>query len=85
MEEAKVLAYDDPQSDSDATVMGVDGLQGPKLSLCDKPTDSLPNTLRSLASHSPGSPMEHMPPLVPTVTGVDSVKVHVTEEELADL
>ena len=85
MEEAKGLAYDDPRSDSDATIIGVDGSQGPELSSCDEPTDSLPNTLRSLAPHSWGSPMGHIPPLVPTVTGVDMVEVHVTEEELDDL
>ena len=85
MEEAKGLAYDDPQSDSDATIMGADGSKGPELSSHDEPTDSPPNTLRSLAPHSPGMPMKHMPPLVPTVTGVDSVKVHVMEEELANL
>ena len=28
MKEAKGLVYDDPRSDSDATVMGADGLQG---------------------------------------------------------
>ena len=85
MEEAEGLAYDDPWSDSDATVMGADGSQGPALSSRDKPTDSQPNTLRSLAPHSPGLPMEHMPPLVPAVVGVDLVEVHITEEELADL
>ena len=46
MEKAKGLAYDDPQSDSDAMVMGADGSQGPGLSLCDKATDSPPNTPR---------------------------------------
>ena len=34
MEEAEGLAYDDPQSDSNATVTGADGLQGPGLSKC---------------------------------------------------
>ena len=60
MEEAEGLAYDDPRSDSNTTVMGADGLQGPKLFLCEEPTDSPPNTLRSLARHSLGLPMEHM-------------------------
>ena len=64
MKEAEGLAYDDPRSDSNATIMGVDGLQGPELSLCDEPADSLPNTPRNLAPHSLGSPMEHMLPLV---------------------
>ena len=85
MEEAEGLAYDDPRSDSDATITGADSLQGPELSSCDEPTDSLPNTLRSLAPHSLGLPMEHMPLLVPAVVSVDSVEVHVVEEELTDL
>ena len=85
MREAEGLAYDDPWSDSDATIMGVDGLQGPELSLHDESTDSPHNTPRSSAPHSPGLPMEHMPPLVSAVTGVDTVEVHVTEEELDDL
>ena len=82
MEELEGLAYNDPCSNSDATVMGADGPQGPQLSLNDEPADSLPNTPRSLAPHLP---MQHMPPLVPAVTGVDTVKVHVTEAELDDL
>ena len=73
MEESKGLAYDDPCSDSDATVMGADSPQGPQLSLHDEPADSLPNTLWGSAPRSLGSPMEHMPPLMPTVTGVDMV------------
>ena len=85
MEEAEGLAYDDPQSDSTVTIMGVDGSQGPELSLCDEPADSPPNTLRSLAPHLPGSPMEHMLPLEPAVTGVDVIKVHIDEEELNNL
>ena len=82
MEEAKGLAYDDPWSDSDATVMGVDGSQGPGLPLHDEATDSPPNTLRSLVPHMPELPMEHMLPLEVTVTGKDTVEVHVDEEEL---
>ena len=85
MEESEGLAYNDPHSDSDATIIGVDGLQGPQLSSCDEPADSPPNILRGSASCLLGSPMEHMPPLVPTVTGVDTVEVHVTEVELDDL
>ena len=85
MEEAEGLAYDDPRSDSDATVMGAVGSQGPELSLHDEPADSPPNTSRSLARCSLGSQMEHMLPLVPTVTGVDAVEVHVDKEELNDL
>ena len=84
MEESEGLAYNDPHSDYNTTVMGADGLEGPQLS-CDEPTDSPPNTLRGLASCSLGSPMEHMPLLVPTVTSVDMVEVHVTEVELDDL
>ena len=63
MEEAEGLAYDDPRSDSDAMVMGTDGLQGPELSLHDEATDSPPHTPRSLALHMPGLPIDHMPPL----------------------
>ena len=85
MEESKGLAYDDPRSNSDPTIMGADGLQGPQLSSHDEPGDSLPNTLRGLAPHLLGSPMEHMPPLMPAITGVDTVEVHVTEVELDDL
>ena len=40
MEESEGLAYDDHHSDSDATVMGADGPQGPQLSSCDEPADS---------------------------------------------
>ena len=83
MEEAE--AYDDLQSDSDTMVTWVDGLQGPELSLHDKATNSPPHTLRSLAPHMPGSPMEHMPPLEATVTSRDVVKVHIDEEELNNL
>ena len=85
MEESKGLAYNDPWSDFNATVMGADGSQGPELCSCDKPADSPPNIPRSLAPHSLGLPMEHMLLLVPTVTGVDTAKIHVTEEELDDL
>ena len=85
MEEAKGLAYDDPQSDSNATVTGADGSQGPELSLCDEATNSPPHTLRSLALCMPGSPMEHMPPLEAAVTGVDAVEVHIDKEELNNL
>ena len=85
MEEAKGLAYDDPRSDSDATVMGADSLQGPELSLHDEATDSPPNTPRSSAPHMPGSPMEHMLPLEATVTGGDAVEVRVDKEELNNL
>ena len=85
MEEAEGLAYDDPRSDSDATVMGVDGSQGPELSLHDEATDSSPNTPRSSALCIPGSPMEHMLPLEAAVTGGDAIEVYIDEEELNDL
>ena len=85
MEEAKGLAYDDPQSDSDATVMGTDGSQEPALPLCDEATNSPPHILRSMALHTPGLPMDHMPPLEAAVTGRDAVEVHVDEEELDNL
>ena len=51
MKEAEGLAYDDPWSDSDATVTGADGSQRPGLSLHDEPTDSPSNTPRSSAPH----------------------------------
>ena len=85
MEEAKGLAYDDPRSDPNAMVMGVDNLQGSGLSLHDEATDSPPNTPRSLAPHPPGLPMEHMLLLEATVTSGDVVKVHVDKEELNNL
>ena len=85
MEESEGLAYNDPHSDSDATITGVDGLQGPQLSSCDEPADSPPNTPWGLAPHSPGSPMDHMPLLMPTIAVVDTFEVHVTEAELDGL
>ena len=48
MEELEGLAYDDSHSDSNATIMGADGPQGPQLPLHDEPADSLPNTLWGL-------------------------------------
>ena len=85
MEELEGLAYDDPCSDSDAIIMGVDGPQGPQLSLHDEPVDSPPNTPRVSASRSLGLPMEHMLLLVPAIAGVETVEVHVTEAELDDI
>ena len=49
MGESEKLAYDDPWSDSDAMVVGVDGPQGPVLS---------PHSLSHVTLHVPGSPME---------------------------
>ena len=46
MEESEGLAYDNPHSSFDATVMGVDSLPRPQLSSHDKSANSLPNTLR---------------------------------------
>ena len=67
MEESKGLAYDDPHSSSDATIMGVDSPPGPQLSSCDESAISPPNTSRGLAPHSPGSPMEQMPLMESTI------------------
>ena len=85
MEEAEGLAYDDPQSDSNAMVMGVDGSQGPALSLHDESTNSPPHTPRSVAPHMPGSPMDHMLLLEAAVTSGDVIKVHVNEAERDNL
>ena len=85
MEEAEGLAYDDPWSDSDATVMGAGSSKGPELSLHDEAADSLPHTLRSLAPHMPGSPIYHMPPLEVAVASRDVADVHIDEEKLNNL
>ena len=85
MEELEGLAYDNPHSGSDAIIMGADSPPGLQLSLHDKSADSPPNTMRGLAPPLLGSPMEQMPLLVPTVTGVDTVEVHVPQVELDDL
>ena len=85
MEEAEGLAYDDPWSDSDATVMGADGPQGPALSLCDKATNPLPHTPMCAAPCMPGSPMDHMLLLEATIAGRDTIEVHVDEAELDNL
>ena len=49
MEGSEELAYDDPQSHSDATVMGADCPWGPALS---------PHTPSHVTPHMPGSPMD---------------------------
>ena len=49
MEGSEGLAYDDPWLDSNATVMGMDCLQGPVL---------LPHTLSHVTLHLLGSPMD---------------------------
>ena len=57
-------------------VMRVDGPQGPALS---------PHTLRLVASHMLGSPLEQMPPLEVAITCGDAMEVHVDEAELDNL
>ena len=89
MEESEGLAYNDPRFSSNATITEVDSLPVPQLSLRDESANSPPNTLRGLAPHLPGLPMEQMPLLVPTATmpasGTDTVEVHVPQAELDDL
>ena len=88
VEGSEGLAYDDPQldsMDSMAMVMGVDGLQGPALSLHDEATNCLPHTPRHVAPCMLGSPMDHMPPLEVAITSRDTVEVHVDEAELDNL
>ena len=85
MQEAKGLAYDDQQSDSDAMVMGADGLQGPALSICDEAANPPPHTLRHTALHMLGSPIDHMLPLEAAIAGRDAIEVHVDEAELHNL
>ena len=85
MEEAERLAYDDLWSDSDAMVMGTDGLQGPAIYLHDEATNSPPHTLKHAAQYMPGLPMDHMLPLEAAITSRDTVKVHVDEAELDNL
>ena len=85
MEGLEGLAYDDPQSDSDAMVTGVDGRQGPALSLHDEAANPPLHTLRHVAPHMLGLPMNHMPPLEVAVAGRDPIEVHVDETELDNL
>ena len=90
MVESAGLAFDDPHSDSDTTIMGADSLV-PPLSPHDESGDSPPTGLRGSAPHSLGSPMEagEMLQLVPAVTtlasGADTVGVHVLQSELDNL
>ena len=49
MEESEGLAYNDPHSSSDATIMGVDRPPGSQLSSHDESANSPPNTLRGSA------------------------------------
>ena len=89
MEELEGLAYDDPCSNSNATITGVDSLPVPPLSSCDESGNSPPTTLRGTAPHLPGSPMEQMPPLVPAVATpayrMDTVEVHIPQSKLDNL
>ena len=89
MEESEGLAYDDPHSISDATIMGVDSPPVPPLSSHDESGNSSPTTLRGLALRSLRLPMEQMLLLVPTVTtldfGTDTVEVHIPQLELDNL
>ena len=82
MQGSEGLAYDDLQSDSDATVIGVDSPQGPALSLHDEATNPQPHTPRHVVLSMPGSPMDHMPPLEAAITSGDAVEVHVDEAKL---
>ena len=89
MEESEGLAYNDPHSSSDATVMGADSPSVPPVSSCDESGNSSPTTSRGSAPHPPGLPMEQMPLLVPAVTmpasGADTVEVHIPQSELDNL
>ena len=78
-------AYDDPWSDSDVMVTGVNGLQEPALSLHDEAATCPPHTPRGVAPHMPGLPMDHMPPLEAAFAGIDAIEVHVDEVELDNL
>ena len=57
MEELEELAYDDPCSSSDATIMGVDSPLVPPLSSREESGNSPPTTVRSPAPHAQGLPM----------------------------
>ena len=72
MEGSEGLAYDDPRSDSDATVTGADCPWGPVL---------LPHTPSHATQHTPGSPMDRMPPMEAAI----AMEVHVNESKLDDL
>ena len=85
MEESEGLAYDDLQSDSNATVMGADSPQGSALSLHDEASNCLSHTPRHAAPHMLGSPMDHMPPLEAAIASGDAIEVHVDEAELDNL
>ena len=84
-EKAEELAYNDLWSDSNATVMGVDGLQGPALYLHDEAANSPPHTPRSTALCMLGLSMDHMPVLDVAVASRCAIEVHVNEAELDNL
>ena len=91
MEESEGLAFDDPYSCSDTTVMGADSPSVPPFSPHDESVESPPTRSRGSAPHSLGSPMEAggMLLLMPTVampaSGADTVEVHVPQSELDNL
>ena len=89
MEESEELAYDDPHSSSDATIMGADSPSVPPLSSREESGNSPPTTARGPAPRAQGSPMEQMPRLVPAVampaSGADTVEVHIPQSELDNL
>ena len=72
IEGSEGLAYDDPWSDSDATVTGADCLWGPALS---------PHTLSHATPRMPGSLMDRLPPMEAAIT----VELHMNESKLDDL
>ena len=72
MEGSEGLAYDDPRSDSNAMVMGLDCPWGPALS---------PHTPSHVTPPMLGSPMDRFPPLEAAIT----MEVHMNESELDDL
>ena len=69
MEGSQGLAYDDPQSDSDATMTGAE---------CPWGTASSPPTWGPVIACMPGSPMDRLPPM-------EAMEVHMNEAELEDL
>ena len=91
MEESEGLAFDNPRSGSDTTVMRADSPSVPQFSPRDKLVESPPTRLRGSAPHSPRLSMEAggMPPLMPTVataaSGADTVEVHVPQSKLDNM
>ena len=69
MEGSQGLAYDDPQSDSDAMMMGVE---------CPWGTMSSPPTWGPATLCMPGSPMDRLPPM-------EAMEVYVNKVKLEDL